>query len=259
LAGVFGAAQFVLQHAGANPLVVDVPSWLWQINLLLAGFNLIPAAPLDGGRILRAALWRATHDRARASVLAARAGLGFGGALIAVGAVELVLGSPLGLWPGFMGWFLFSAARAEQAAADLRRRVEGLTVADVMVPHPPTVPSGLTVGELFAGQWPWWTAGEAAVVVAPTGWMEGVVTVDRLQAVSVESRAVTRVVDVAVPITEVPVARPDEPVTDVVNRIYASRGVPAVVLDPANRLAGVVTLGDVERAAAFSPVRSRAA
>jgi len=251
LAGIFGAVQVVLERAGTNGLVVDVPSWLWQINLLLAGFNLIPAAPLDGGRILRAALWRATHDRARASILAARAGLGFGVVLVGIGAVEFVLGSALGLWPAFLGWFLFSAARAEENAANVRRRVEGLTVADVMVPNPATVPSGLTVAELFAGHWPGWQSGEAAVVVGPTGWMEGVVIVNRLQAVPVDRRHTTRVSEVAAPIAEIPVGRPEQPVPELLNRIYASGGLPAVVLDPANRLAGVVTLGDVERAAAF--------
>jgi CBS domain-containing protein len=87
--------------------------------------------------------------------------------------------------------------------------------------------------------------------------MEGVVTVDRLQAVPGDRRPTTRLADVAVPITDVPVGRPEEPVTDLINRIYASGGAPAVVLDQANRLAGLVTLGDLERAAAAVPAGSR--
>ena len=150
LAGVFGTTQVLLQHAGAQGLVVDASSWLWQINLLLAGFNLIPAAPLDGGRVLRALLWRTTGDRNRASVHAARAGLGFGVVLLGLGMVEFALGSPVGLWPAFLGWFLFSAARAEETAAQRRRSVEGLVVGAVMMPSPPVVPSAMTVAELLA-------------------------------------------------------------------------------------------------------------
>ncbi len=96
LAGVFAAAQALLEQAGAHGLVVGVSSWLWQINLLLAGFNLIPAAPLDGGRILRAGLWKVTGNRVRAAVLAARAGSGFGIVLIGLGLVEFATGSPFG-------------------------------------------------------------------------------------------------------------------------------------------------------------------
>jgi Zn-dependent protease len=155
LAGVFGAVQLVLERAGAHGLPADVPSWLWQINLLLAGFNLIPTAPLDGGRILRAGLWRATGNRSRATAMAARAGLGFGVVLMALGAAEfLLLSNPFGLWPAFLGWFLFTAARAELEAARLQRGTDCLGVGDVMVPAP-TVPCALTVEQLLAGQWPW--------------------------------------------------------------------------------------------------------
>lgn len=248
LSGVFAAVQVGMQHLGAAPLAVDVPRWLWEINLLLAGFNLIPAAPLDGGRILRAGLWRATHDRTRAAVMAARAGLGFGVVLVALGALEFLLGSPFGLWPAFLGWFLFSAARAEEAAAGLRGRTEGLRVGDVMVQPPPTFPSAMTVAELMT-YWPWWHGGEAAALVGQTGWLDGVVIIGRATSLPVERRTTTRLGELAVPIKDVPVGRPDEPASALLNRIYAAGGAPAVVLDAANRLAGIVTLADIGHAA----------
>ena len=153
---------------------MSVASWLWEINLLLAAFNLIPAAPLDGGRILRSGLWRAWRDRDRAAVLAARVGLGFGLLLVLAGAVELVRGSALGLWPTFLGWFLFSAARSEEGAAHLRERIEGLYVGDVMVQPPPMAPSTMTVAEVLAGHAPW-RYGDAAALVSASGWLDGVV------------------------------------------------------------------------------------
>jgi len=248
LAGVFALSQLLLERAGAHGLAVDVCTWLWQINLLLAGFNLIPAAPLDGGRILRAALWRSTGDRARASVLAARAGLGFGAILMGFGLVEFVDGSPLGLWPAFLGWFLFVAARSEIEVARPQKGVEGLPVGAVMTAQPPMVPSAITVAELLAGPVHWWQGREVAAVVGPTGWLEGVVTLGRILQVPAHEQMHTRLGDIADRIDRVPVGRPEEAMTTLLGRMDAAGGRPAVVLDPANRLAGIVTAQDVARA-----------
>lgn len=253
LAGGFAAAQQLLERAGAHGLVVDVASWLWQINLLLAAFNLIPAAPLDGGRILRAGLWRITGNRARASVLAARAGIGFGTVLIGLGLFELLTGNTFGLWPAFLGWFLFMAARAEGEAAQQRGGVEGLAVGAVMVPQPPLVPSAMTVAELLAGPVHWWYGREVAAVVGPTGWLAGVVTLERIGRVPADEQMTTRVGDIAERIEAAPVGRPEEAMPILLGRMYAAGGRPAVVLDAANRLAGIVTLDDVERAGHRGP------
>ena len=245
LAGVFAAAQLLLEQAGSRGLAVGVLSWLWQINLLLAAFNLIPAAPLDGGRILRAGIWRATGNRVRASVMAARAGVGFGVVLIGLGLVEFVMGSPFGLWPAFLGWFLFTAARAEGDAAQHVGGIEGIPVGAVMVPHPPVVPSAMTVAELLAGPVHWWNGREVAAVVGPTGWLEGVVTLGQVRRVPGSQHMTTRLGDIAERIETVPVGRPEEAMTILLGRMYAEQGRPAVVLDPDNRLAGIVTLDDV--------------
>ncbi len=248
LAGVFGVAQLVFEHAGAQGLVVDVAMWLWQINLLLAAFNLIPAAPLDGGRILRAGLWRGTGNRTRASVLAAGAGMGFGVVLIGLGLVELFLRSPFGLWPAFLGWFLFIAARAEGDAARQRGGVEGLPVVAVMIPYPPVAPSAMTVAQLLAGPVHGWNGRPVAAVVGDTGWLEGVVTLARIRRVPEHEQATTRLGDIAERIEAAPVGRPEEAMPALLGRMYAAGGRAAVVLDPANRLAGIVTLDDVARA-----------
>ncbi len=248
LAGVFGAAQLVLEHAGAHGLPVDVTSWLWEINLLLAGFNLIPAAPLDGGRILRAGLWGGTGNRTRASVLAARAGMGFGGVLVALGLVELVTRSPFGLWPAFLGWFLFSAARAEGDAAAQRGGIEGLAVGAVMVPHPPVAASSMTVGELLSGPVQGWNGHQVAALVGPTGWLEGVVALERIRRVPASEQGTTPLGAIAEGIGAAPVGRPEEAMSSLLDRMYAAGGRAAVVLDPADRLAGIVTLDDVEGA-----------
>lgn len=248
LAGVFAAVELAIEHAGARGLAVSVSSWLWQINLLLAAFNLIPAAPLDGGRILRAGLWRSSGDRARASVLAARAGLGFGVILIGLGLVEFVAGSPIGLWPAFLGWFLFTAARSEGGTAHRRGAVQGLAVGEVMTTHPPVVPSTMTVAELLSGPVRLWDGREVAALVGPTGWLAGVVTLERIRRVPAHEQLTTRLGDICEGIDLAPVGRPEEAMEALLGRMYGAGGRPAVVLDPANRLAGIVTIDDVERA-----------
>jgi Zn-dependent protease/CBS domain-containing protein len=248
LAGVFGAAQILLERAGVHGLAIDVSSWLWQINLLLAAFNLIPAAPLDGGRILRAGLWKKSKDRTRASVSAARAGLGFGVLLVAAGFVEFVVGSPIGLWPALLGWFLFSAARAEERAARHRQAVEGLPVGSVMWPHPPVVPSSMTVAELLSGPIHWWHGAQVAAVTGPSGWVDGVVTVDRIRRVPESAWHTTPLGAIAEGADVVPVVHPDDPMPLVLEQMYVADGRPAVVLDADGRVVGTVSIDDVARA-----------
>ncbi|MHB8593915.1 MAG: site-2 protease family protein, partial [Acidimicrobiales bacterium] len=126
LGGVFAVAQLLAQGVGLHGLLIDVLSWLWKINLLLAVFNLIPAAPLDGGRILRAGLWRHWDDRTRAALAAARAGRVLGIVLVAVGVLEFAYGGLPGLWPALLGWFLYVAAGGEENAVRVRHDVAHL-------------------------------------------------------------------------------------------------------------------------------------
>ena len=113
-AGVFGAAAWLAELADLNKLVVAVPSYLAAINVVLAVFNTIPAAPLDGGRILRAAVWAWRGDRLTATVLAARAGRIFGLSLIALGLLLAIGGMGGGLWWMLLGLFIVTVASAEE-------------------------------------------------------------------------------------------------------------------------------------------------
>jgi Zn-dependent protease len=250
LAAVFVAAQLVLVAAGGHGLPVDVLSWLWEINLLLAAFNLIPAAPLDGGRILRAGLWRHWDDRTRASVTAARAGRGFAIVLIALGFIDSLYVGIVGLWPALIGLFLYSAARAEEQYALARGALANLSVGEVMTPHPPTVPNRTIVADLASYLWHY--RGDAVAVTDDNGWLAGVVTAQAVSAVPLERRHGTTLAEIAIALTELPVARPEGSMSELLERIASSGGHPALVLDTNNRLVGIVTPADVQRAAAFN-------
>jgi Zn-dependent protease len=129
------------------PSAVDgVIHWLGYINLTLLAFNLVPAFPLDGGRILRAALWFAREDLAAATRAAAAAGRGVAILLIVGGfCVALLGGAFAGLWLAFIGFFLLGAAEAELAIAQSCTALRGARVADVMDDEPVTVHPDLTL------------------------------------------------------------------------------------------------------------------
>jgi Zn-dependent protease len=114
---------FVLLSLAYLPSAVDgVAAWLGYANLSLAVFNLIPAVPLDGGRLLHAALWRVRGDLGWATRVASGIGQGFGYLFIAVGiALFVVQGSFSGAWLVFIGWFVLQGARAEGRSSPQRR------------------------------------------------------------------------------------------------------------------------------------------
>ena len=153
LAGAFFGSSWLLVQVGAPPLVIVVTEWLAAVNLALLLFNLIPAFPLDGGRILRGFLWTRTKNRMTATVAAARAGRFFAMAVIGLGVLDLFFVSPVGgLWLVLIGWFLASAARGEATGEQARHALEGVLVGDVMSKNPVIVPSWITV-ELLVEQY----------------------------------------------------------------------------------------------------------
>jgi Zn-dependent protease/CBS domain-containing protein len=154
--------------ADATPAEVVV-SLLVSMNLLLLLFNLVPAFPLDGGRIARSIAWKLTGDRHKATRFAATIGVGFGWLLIAGGLalVVLVEGAAFdGIWLAALGWLLASAARSTLAQSRFTEQIAGITVADVMDSEPVTIPAAMTAGQAYEDfflryqGWPWFAVVE---------------------------------------------------------------------------------------------------
>jgi Zn-dependent protease/CBS domain-containing protein len=258
LAAIFGLAAGGVAWLGAAGLPFGVLAYLAATNAMLAVFNLIPAAPLDGGRVLRAALWRWRGNRQAAAVSAARAGRFVGFAMIALGVLQVVTGFGLGgVWLALIGWFVVSAATAEEQHARLDGKLAGVRVGQVMTATPVVVDGDLTVEEFIArvalsqrfSTYP---------LVDHQGRLTGLVTLNRVRAVPPESRATTRLHEIACAPAEVPLTRPEEPIVDLMERMQGCSDGRAVVLDANGRVIGVVSPTDVARALQMTDLRSAA-
>jgi Zn-dependent protease len=225
-------------------------SWLVWINTVVLVFNLVPAFPLDGGRLVKAAAWRLTGDPNRGTRFAARLGQGFAYLLMGGGAYLLLMDDPLsGLWFLLLGWFLAQAARGAVVTSRFSERLEGVTVADVMDTQPVTVPGELSVldahDEYFLRyRWPWFP------VVDRMGRFLGILRQESVEGAVSDGRAVT-VGDVLEPGADADrsVGR-DTPIEQLLDSQSLRRFGALMVVDGEQRLCGVVTLEQVRRALA---------
>jgi len=162
--------------------VLLAASWLLFWNVLLLAFNLVPAFPLDGGRMARAVIWRLTGSKRQGTQVAARLGQGFG-VVLAGGGVWLLLAyrSFSGLWLLAIAFLLYQSARGALVQTSFTRRIEGVTVADVMDPQPVAIGSETAVSEALDSYfwrygWSWFP------VIDADGRLLGVARRERLQA-----------------------------------------------------------------------------
>jgi Zn-dependent protease len=245
LAAVFAGIATGLAAFGVTHIVIAVAWWLAAINLLLGLFNLLPGAPLDGGRVLYAYLWRRYGDSVRAAVGAARAGRMLAFVLIGFGLVEFLAGAFVGgVWLVFIGWFIFAASREEEAQVTTRHALVGVRVADVMTAQPHTAPGWITV-EDFIHRYLLGDRHSSYPVAAPDGSITGLITLTQLRGVAPSKRATTVVRDVAVPLDQVPTATPQEPLTALLERLTPA-GTRALVVE-SGRVVGIVTPSDISR------------
>lgn len=250
-AGVFGAAAVLAAQWGAGSLAVTSLAWLAVVNLALGVFNLLPAAPLDGGRVLAAVMWWVRGDRAAARRTAGRAGMVLGTMLAALGVLEILLAANLGgLWLIVLGWFLTSAARAETTDLALRDSLANVRVVDAM-----TMPAvcGYTTQTVtvFVTTVVRRLPHRAYPVLDLDGHLVSLVTLTALTRVPPTDRDTVRLGAVPVPADRIPILRPDTALVEAASALISSghRLAPVVTAD---RLVGVLTAGDIARAVELS-------
>jgi CBS domain-containing protein len=248
---VLGAAFYLISLAiggGAHPgLVPATFSWLGYINVVLGVFNLVPAFPLDGGRLLQSLIWLRTGDRLQATRIAARIGMGFAYLLIAYGLATFLFAGSLigGVWSVFLGWFLLAAARSEEAGGQIRQALSGISVREVMTPNPVQVPENMSVedalhGYVLASRHSTFPTHDAA------GRLSGLLTLAALKNVTPEARATTLLREVACPLERVSTAGPADPAANLLSVSDGCSEGRTLVVDR-GELVGIVSPSDISR------------
>jgi Zn-dependent protease/predicted transcriptional regulator len=207
--GVICVALRGVAGGASNPAYAML-SWLGYINFGLAAFNMIPGYPLDGGRILRAALWWKSGDVERATRQAARGGQIVGCLFIALGILQFFSGAGFGgLWIAFIGWFLLQAAGESSLQTSLPGILRNATVAQVMTPDCPTVDGNLNV-QNFVDEKLLRTADRCFMVMDNTG-LAGLVTPHEVKSLDRARWPYTTVFDIMRPIDQVRTVQPETP------------------------------------------------
>jgi Zn-dependent protease len=225
---LFGLVALGALVATLPLLLVSGLAWLGGINLVLGLFNLLPAAPLDGGRLLRAVIWRWRGNALQATVVATAFGRALGMGMIGFGMIELVAGQDTGgIWTMVLGFFLVNAATAESGQATVMHALRDVPVRAAMDAGLLRVPGGLRL-DTFVSQVALAQRASAYLVVGPGGDLIGLVVLAQIGRIPASERRERRIEDVARPIAAMPSAGPDELVVTVLERQVA--GSPGVLV-----------------------------
>ncbi len=219
--------------------------WLASINLLVLLFNLLPAFPMDGGRIVRAIAWWRTGDRNSATRFAAGLGRVFGYLFIAGGLVLIASGNAFGgIWLALIGFVVNSSARAASMQTDIAGRISTLTVADVMDREPVAIPDELSVEQaldeyFLRYRWPWFPVVDAAHRFL------GLVVRDKADEVPETSRTTSHVSDLLERDDGTFQVRDDAPLDSLLANRALRRFGALMAVDAEGRLSGVITAEQV--------------
>jgi Zn-dependent protease/CBS domain-containing protein len=231
---------------GLGEAVIVVAEYLAFLNVLLAVFNLLPGFPLDGGRLLRATLWKLTGSLLRATRTAAGAGRVLGWMIIGLGVWALLAGGAVvgGLWFVFIGWFLTQAARASYQHVLLQELLRPLTAREAMSPDPEAVSPELSVDELihqFFLRRPY-----NSFPVIRDGILVGLVTLSHVKGLPREDWSRRRVADVMSPLKATLVVEPDLPMMTVMERMR-DHDVRRALVARELEVVGIISTSDIAR------------
>ncbi|MEW6249023.1 MAG: site-2 protease family protein [Planctomycetota bacterium] len=246
---LIGGALLGLAALGASfgwhAAVLAVLSWLGLINLVLVVFNILPAFPLDGGRVLRSALWYWKGSLRWATRVAAAIGGGFGILLVVLGVFSFIAGNFLGgLWLVLIGVFLRGAAQMSYSQLLLRRALEGEPVARFVTHGPITVSPNTTVADLVENYI--YRHHHRMFPVADDGRLVGCVSARQIKDIPRAVWNTTRVADILSPCSSDNTIRPDTDAVEALRKMQHAGATRLIVVEGGN-LVGMLTMKDLLR------------
>lgn len=243
LGGLFYSIALALPDATANAPLSAVFLYLGLINGVLATFNLIPAFPLDGGRVLRAAVWWWTGDLQKATKMAAATGRLLGSLLMALGVFSIVTGSFLaGMWQALIGLFIIGAARSSEVHAILSAVLENVPVRRLMVANPISIPAETTIRDLIETYF--YRYSHKAFPVTRDGRLAGCVRLGDVGRVAAGDRARLTAGDLAAMNGIDATVRPDASVLDAL-KIMRDQNTSRLMVTENGTLRGMLTMRDI--------------
>jgi Zn-dependent protease/predicted transcriptional regulator len=244
LAGLFWIVAGLGSDVLSRPLTGTLGYLAWT-NLLLAAFNLVPGFPLDGGRLLRSAIWKATGSLPRATRIASLAGQAVGWLLVAAGVASLLAGDLAGgIWFAFIGWFLVQAARSSYQELQLQQLLRGVEAEDVMAADLLRIPPELSLQDAVDDYFMRYD--HSAFPVEEQGRTIGLLTLRGIRRVPREQWPTHRVRDHMVPLGDQVVVAPDARMDGVLGKLQDGEAGRVLVAQD-DEVVGIITPSDLTR------------
>lgn len=245
LSAIFGVVYLLTRYLIGMASVVYAPFyWLFFINILLVVFNLAPGFPLDGGRILRAALWAGFKDLKRATRIASRSGQALAFIMIALGLVGVLFGDISSLWLVLLGWFLNQASQTSYRQLVLKEALSGVRVEEIMSKDVLTVAPSVSLDDLVNKYF--FEHRFSRFPVADEGKLIGVITLHDVKEIPKENWERVTAAEVVEPLPKSHTIGPSEQAVDALMQMAKEETGHLLVIED-ETLVGLVTRSDIIR------------
>ncbi|HEX9197072.1 MAG TPA: CBS domain-containing protein, partial [Candidatus Bathyarchaeia archaeon] len=244
IAGVLGALWYVSRLVSAPVPIIAILGYNAVINVALGAFNLVPAFPLDGGRVLRGSLWGRSKNLLKATRNATRVSEALSLIMIAAGLLLVVATADIfnGLWIIFLGWFIRSGAETSLKQTEMTEALHGISVGDIMTRDLLTVSPDISVQKLVTDYFLIHPHGGYPVVRNDK--LEGVVTMSSVRSIPAEKREMETVAQAMVPYERIVTISPNASAAEALQKI-AEKNIGRLLVTDGDRILGMITRGDL--------------